>query len=175
VSDVPFLCQECIDQEAKTIWATREAEHNALYPPLAAMTQQQSDIWYDEHRKLEASFSCDRKIYEMELRTTTRPSNVCSALQYSEEEKAFATELDSLSLALMSSNTGPISETQPPARKRISLPNDASEQIHWGLNSLTIDRGSCGPEFTAAQPSNGISPMQAMSEEELWGRPRERK
>jgi hypothetical protein len=175
VSDVPFLCKECIDHEAKTIWATREAEHNALYPPLSAMTQEQSDVWYDEHRKLEASFSRDRKIYETELRSTTRPSNVCSALQYSEEERAFATELDSLSLALMSSNTSAISESQPPPRKRISLPNDASEQIHWGLNSLTIDRGSCGPEFTAAQPSNGISPMQAVSEEELWGRPRERK
>ncbi|KAK7187769.1 hypothetical protein DPSP01_010819 [Paraphaeosphaeria sporulosa] len=175
VSDVPFFCQECVEQEAKTIWATREAEHNALYPSLADMTKEQSDIWYDEHRKLEASFTRDRKIYEMELRSTTRPSNVCSALQYSEEEKAFAAELDSLSLAMMSSNTSAISETQSPPRKRIGLPNDASEQIHWGLNSLTIDRGSCGPEFTAAQPSNGISPLQAMSEEELWGRPRERK
>ncbi|KAL1594361.1 hypothetical protein SLS60_010121 [Paraconiothyrium brasiliense] len=175
VSDVPFFCQECVEQEAKVIWATREAEHNALYPPLAEMTKEQSDIWYDEHRKLEASFTRDRKIYEMELRSTTRPSNICSALQYSEEEKAFAAELNSLSLAMMSSNTSTVTETYSPTRKRVGLPNDASEQIHWGLNSLTIDRGSCGPEFTAAQPANGISPMQAMSEEELWKRPRDRK
>lgn len=175
VSDVPFFCQECVEQEAKIIWAAREAEHNAAYPPLTEMTKEQSDIWYDEHRKLEASFTRDRKIYEIELRSTTRPSNVCSALQYSEEEKAFAAELDSLSLALMSSHTSTNTESQSPARKRIGLPNDASEQIHWSLNSLAIDRGSCGPEFTAAQPSNRISPMQTLSEEELWRRPRERK
>ncbi|KAF1976242.1 hypothetical protein BU23DRAFT_43877 [Bimuria novae-zelandiae CBS 107.79] len=174
VSNVPFLCQECVEQEAKSIWAAREAEHNALYPPLAAMTKEQYDLWYDERRKLEASFARDRKIYEMELRSTTRPSNVCSALQYSEEEKAFAEELDSLSFAMMSSNAS-TAAGQSPARSRRSLPNDASEQIHWGLSSLTIDRGSCGPEFTANQPSNVRPAMQALSEEELWRRPRERK
>ena len=175
ISNVPFFCQECVEQEAKTIWATREAEHNALHPPLAEMTNEQYALWYDEHRKLEAAFTCDRKLYEMELRATTRPSNVCSALQYSEEEKAFAAELDSLSLAIMSSNSNITTETGSPVRTRRSLPGDASEQIHWGLNSLTIDRGSCGPEFTANRPSSGVSPMQNMSEEDLWGRPRERK
>lgn len=174
VSDVAFFCQECVEQEANAIWAMREKEHNALYPPLAEMTKEQSDVWYDEHRKLEASFVRDRRIYETELRSTTRPSNVCSALQYSEEEKAFAEELDSLTLAMMPSNVSANQETHSPTRKRMSLPTDASEQIHWGLNSLTIDRGSCGPEFTAGQSPNGISSMQNLSEEELWGRPHER-
>lgn len=175
VSNVPFLCQECAEQEAKTIWATREAEHNALYPRLADMTNEQYVLWYEEHRKLEAAFERDRKLYEMELRSTTRSSNVCSALQYSEAEKAFAAELDSLSLVMMSSNSSIATETDAPVRARRNLPNDASEQIHWGLNSLTIDRGSCGPEFTANQPTNGVSPMQAMNDEDIWGRPRERK
>lgn len=175
VSDVPFLCQECVEQEAKNIWAAREAEHNAMFPPLAEMTKEQYDIWYDEHRKLEAAFTRDRTIYGMELRSTRRLSNICSAMQYDEEEKAFAAELDSLSLALMSSNTSTATESQSPLRTRRSLPNDASEQIHWSLNSLAIDRGSCGPEFTASRPASNVSPLQGLSEEELWGRPRERK
>ena len=175
VSDIAFLCQECVDQEAKNIWAAREVEHNAMFPPMADMTKEQYNTWYDEHRKLEAAFTRDRRIYEMELRTTRRPSNICSALQYDEEEKAFAAELDSLSLALMSSNTSTASETQSPGRTRRSLPNDASEQIHWGLNSLAIDRGSCGPEFAASGPTSSVSPLPGVSEEELWGRPRERK
>lgn len=172
VSDVPFLCQECLEHEASTIWAARESEHNALFPPLAEMNAEQYDRWYDEHRKLEAGFTCDRRIYEMEVRATTRPSNVCSVRQYDEEERAFAAELNALSLAMMTSSTGATAtaETQTPTRVRRSLPNDAEEQIHWGLNALAIDRGSCGSEFSVAMP-----PRQGLSEEELWGRPRERK
>ncbi|KAJ4288623.1 hypothetical protein N0V90_011860 [Kalmusia sp. IMI 367209] len=172
VSSVPFFCQECVEQEAKNIWQSREAQHNASHPPFNEMTKDQYDIWYDERRKLEAAFTRDRKIYEMELKSNTRPSNICSALQISEEEKAFAAEIDSLSLAMMSSNSTATTETQSPARQRVSLPNDASEQIHWGLNSLSIDRGSCGVEYSATQPSNSVSPMQAMSDTDLWGRPR---
>lgn len=138
------------------------------------MTQEQYDIWYDERRKLEAAFTRDRKIYELELKASTRPTNVCSALQYSEEERTFAAELDSLSFA-MSSNTSITTDAHSPVRPRRSLPNDASEQIHWGLNALTIDRGSCGPEFAATQSSTTASPMQTLSEEDAWGRPRERK
>jgi hypothetical protein len=174
-SNVPFYCHECYEQEANNIWIQREAQHNSAYPPMDRMTKEQYDRWYDEHRQLEALYSKDRKIYQLELKSSTRPSNFCSAIEASQEEKDFAAELDSLSLRLCPSNNSIIE--LPPARvTRISLPNDASEQLHWGLNALALDRGSCGIEYSASQPSsNGGVAMTGRSEQDdLWRKPRER-
>lgn len=163
-SSIPFFCRECVDKEAATIWENREAEHNALYPPIEQMTKDQYETWYDEHRRLEARFTQDRRAYEVQVKTNTRPSNICYALELSKEEADFAAEMDALSLSLMSndSTTGVIN---PQPRPRVSLPCDAAEQLHWDLNSLTIDRGSCGVEYTAGQPGQ---PIATRTEEQLW-------
>ena len=185
MSSVPFFCQDCVDREANSIWNAREVQHNALYPPLDQMSKDQYDLWYDERRKLEARFARDRDLYIADLKARTRPTNTCSALQLSDEEKQFAAELDSLSLAMISTSStatnlpsvslsaNPTLQPSPP-RKRISLPSDTSEQIHWSLNALALDRGSCGVEYSASQPANHTPPMGATSEEDLWRRPRER-
>jgi hypothetical protein len=170
-SESPFYCQECVDNEAAKIREVREAEHNALYPPMDQMTKDQYERWYEEHCELEAQFTRDRKIYQSEIKMKTRPSNICSALEMSKEEMDFAAELDSLSL-MMSSTDSTTDRTQSQHRHRVSLPNDASEQLHWGLNSLAIDRGSCGVEYTTGQP---VQNMRTMSEEELWQRARSKK
>ena len=135
------------------------------------MTKAQYESWYDERCQLEAHFTRDRKIYQTEMRMKTRPSNVCSALEMSKEEMDFAAELDSLSL-MMASTDSKTDHTPNQHRHRVSLPNDASEQLHWGLNSLAIDRGSCGVEYTTGQP---VQNMRTMSEEELWQRARSKK
>ncbi|KAF1831665.1 hypothetical protein BDW02DRAFT_40325 [Decorospora gaudefroyi] len=175
VIDTAFLCNQCIQGESEKIWQERQAQHNATYPPMEQMTQQQYDQWYTEHRQLEADFSRDQRAYELELQTKTRPSNICSALEASKEETEFATELDSLSLSMMTSNA---SITPEQNRSRVSLPFDASEQLHWDLNTLALDRGSCSIECSAsssssaAQQSQNVSSARPLNAEELWMKPR---
>jgi hypothetical protein len=140
------------------------------------MTREQYDQWYVEHRQLEAEFSRDQRVYEMELKEKTRPSNICSAMEASSEEMEFATELDSLSLSLMASNTSTAdqNQNQPPNRSRVSLATDASEQLHWGLNGLALDRGACGIEYSASQSASGVSSARQADAEDLWRQPRGR-
>jgi hypothetical protein len=165
-----FICYECVEAEATKIWKDRKAQHIASYPPMAQMTKEQYDQYYLEHRQLEAEYARDRRAYELELKAKTRPSNTCSALEASKEENEFATELDSLSLSLMGSNDNIADQSpfQPQARARVSLPTDASEQLHWDLNTLALDRGACGVEYS---PSNATT-AQGRPQEELWGKPR---
>ncbi|CAO2652485.1 Nn.00g007680.m01.CDS01 [Neocucurbitaria sp. VM-36] len=168
-----FICNECIQAEATKIWEERKAQHNATYPSIDQMTKEQYDQYYEERRQLEAEFTRDRKGYEMELRAKMRPSNICSANEASKEEMDFAAEIDSLSLSMMASNASAV-DHQPQTRGRISLPNDASEQLHWDLNTLALERGSCGIEYTATQPDNGVPAMRRMNDDELWRKPRDR-
>lgn len=172
--EAAFICHECIQAEAAKIWEERQAQHNALYPPIEQMSQEQYDQWYAEHRQLEADFSRDQQVYEMELKAKTRPSNICSAMEASKEEMEFANELDSLSLSLMASNTS-ISDPAPlqiQNRTRTSLATDPEEQLHWDLNTLALDRGSCGIEYSASQPNNGVKSPRQLDVEELWRKPR---
>ncbi|KAF2715666.1 hypothetical protein K504DRAFT_351505, partial [Pleomassaria siparia CBS 279.74] len=172
ISDVPFYCHECFEKEAANIWTSRELEHNAAYPPMDQMTTEQYNQWYDEHRQLETQYSRDRKVYQLELQAKTRPSHFCSATEeISEEEKHFAAELDSLSLALSPSNDSIVNMSQA-RTNRVNLPNDESEQLHWGLNALALDRGSCGVEYSASQPSNRIPTIMSAIEEDIWQKPR---
>jgi hypothetical protein len=174
IVDTAFICHECIQGEAVRIWEERQAQHNATYPPMEHMTHQQYDQWYAEHRQLEADFSYDQRVYELELRAKTRPSNICSALEASKEETEFASEIDSLSLSLIGSNTSQVGQEQDyvRGRNRVSLATDASEQLHWGLNTLTIDRGACGIEYSPSKPANGVAGGREPDAEELWRKPR---
>lgn len=176
VIDAAFICNECIQAEASSIWKNQEAQHNAQYPPMKHMTQEQYDRWYAEHRQLEAAFSRDHSMYLMELRAKRRPSNICSALEASKEEMEFATELDSLSLSLMTSNdeSSQLHHYQSHTRSRMSLPNDASEQLHWNLNLLDLDRGACSVEYSTSQAEPSISPVPGLDPRELWAKPRDR-
>jgi hypothetical protein len=173
-SDPAFICNECVQAEAIKIWEERKARHNASYPAMEQMTKDQYDQFYLEHRQLEAEYARDRKLYELELKKKTRPSNICSVQEASKEEMEFATELESLSLSLMASNSSAanINPFEQQARGRVSLPTDASEQLHWNLNTLALERGSCGVEYSAASSPNGTPTMRRTSEEELWGKPR---
>ncbi|KAF3041149.1 hypothetical protein E8E12_008913 [Didymella heteroderae] len=167
-----FVCNECVQKEAIDIWEQRKAQHSASYPPLDQMTKEQYDTFFEERRLLEAEFAREHKLYEMELIAKLRPSNICSAQEASKEETEFAAELDSLSLAIM--NTGEGAEHQfAQSRGRSSLPSDPSEQLHWTLNSLALDRGACGIEYSPSQSSNHIPSLRQMDEEELWKKPRE--
>lgn len=168
-----FYCHECVEKEASNIWIARESEHNALYPQLSYMSKEQYEQWYDEHRQLEAQFSKDRKIYELNLKSNTRPSNTCTALQASSEEMDFASELDSLTLAMGSTKTSP-APSIPLRENRMNLPTDMSEQLHWSLNSLSLDRGSCGVEYSPTlnptRPTHRI-----MEDDDIWGKVRGRR
>lgn len=172
--EAAFICHECIQAEAARIWEERQAQHNALYPPIEQMSPEQYDQWYAEHRQLEAEFSRDQRVYETDLKAKTRPSNICSAMEASKEEMEFANELDSLSLSLMASNTSTADHAPLHAqnRTRTSLATDPEEQLHWHLNTLALDRGSCGIEYSASQSNNGVSSSQQLDMEELWRKPR---
>ncbi|KAF1914751.1 hypothetical protein BDU57DRAFT_519921 [Ampelomyces quisqualis] len=174
VSSSAFYCNECVQAEAVKIWEERKAQHYASYPPMEQMTKEHYDQFYREHRQLETEYARDRKVYEMELKAKTQPSNVCSALEGSKEENEFATELESLSLSLKASNddTVNLGRLQPQARNRVNLPNDASEQLHWDLNTLALERGSCGVEYSATQTPNGEPVLQRVSDEQIWRKPR---
>ncbi|KAF2641916.1 hypothetical protein P280DRAFT_449238 [Massarina eburnea CBS 473.64] len=165
ISQIPFYCNECVENECANIWNAREANHNALYPSMGQMTREQYNMWYDERRQLEKELAKDRTTYELQLRANTRSTNVSSALEMSKEQADFANELDSLSLSLMTSNEDTGNYEQAQHRHRISLPNDASEQLHWGLNSLALDRGSCGVEYSGTQ---SVQPLRTMTKEEIW-------
>lgn len=171
---LPFYCHECVEKEASRIWSEREAQHNASYPPIDQMTKPQYEQWYDEYRQVESQFAKDRGTYELELRIKTRPSNMCSVLELSKEEIDFAAELDSLSLALIPSNDIVVGQHRTSRTSRTSLPYDASEQLHWDLNALSLERGSCGVEYSVNQPTNGPSLIRPLDEEELWRKPRSR-
>ncbi|KAF2120094.1 hypothetical protein BDV96DRAFT_485721 [Lophiotrema nucula] len=172
-SRVPFYCHECVHQQAGQIWLERENQHNAMYPSIDQMSKAQYDRWYDEHRQLEAQFTKDRAIYEHELIASSRHSNACSASEASQEEVSFAAELDALTIAMESPNTSAIYARSHPARiNRFNLPCDPSEQLHWDLNSLTLDRGSCGLEYSAHQPSSRVSKTTTLLDEDTWHKPR---
>ena len=168
-----FVCNECIQKEAIDVWEQRKAQHGASYPPIDQMSKEQYDLFFEERRALEAEFVHDHRIYEMQLKASLRPSNICSAQEASKEETEFAAELDSLSLAMMTSGEREAQHHLAQTRGRSSLPSDASEQLHWTLNSLALDRGSCGIEYSTSQLTNGLSTMRQMNEEELWKKPRE--
>ncbi|KAL1598358.1 hypothetical protein SLS59_007042 [Nothophoma quercina] len=168
-----FVCNECIQKEATDIWEQRKAQHSASYPALDQMSKEQYDLFFEERRALEAEFAREHKLYELELKANMRPSNICSAQEASKEETEFAAELDSLSLAMMASGDGAAQPHLVHTRGRSSLPSDASEQLHWTLNSLALDRGACGIEYSTSQPANGIPTLRQMNEEELWKKPRE--
>jgi hypothetical protein len=160
--------------EAIKIWEERKAQHNASYPAMEQMTKEQYDQFYLEHRQLEAEYARDRKLYELGLKTHTRPSNICSVQEVSKEEMEFATELDSLSLSLMASNNSATNTNlfEQQARGRVSLPTDASEQLHWNLNTLALERGSCGVEYSVSSSPIGTPALRCTPEDELWGKPR---
>ena len=166
-----FYCDICVSEQGQKIWVEREAQHNAQYPPVHQMTKDQYDQWYIEHRRLEAEFERDRDIYEMELRASTRSSNTCLQLELTQDEMDFTSELDSLSIA-MSSGEASTSHNQS-RNNRISLPTDSSEQLHWSLNTLSLDRGSCAVEYTGNNQTQVQSPGTAMNKDELWARPRD--
>ena len=172
--DSTFICNECAQAEATEIWETRKAQHDGTYPPTTQMSKEQYIKYYDEHRQLQAEFEHDRRNYELELRSRMRPSNICSAQEASQEDQEFAAELDSLSLSLMASNTTANNQRQPQmqGRGRSSIPSDASEQLHWNLNALALDRGSCGIEYMASPPATNVSQRQCTDKEELWNKPR---
>ncbi|KAI8932760.1 hypothetical protein NX059_010249 [Plenodomus lindquistii] len=176
VIDIAFACNECIQAEASKIWEVRESQHNSCYPPMDQMTKEQYDQWYAEHRQLEAEFSRDHNVYLMELKAKTRPSNICSAIEASKEEMDFATELDTLSLSMMGSSNHTSHQVQlpPSTRSRTSLPTDASEQLHWNLKSLALDRGACSVEFSASQASTGMPAVQGVDPDDVWRKPRDR-
>jgi hypothetical protein len=172
ITGAAFICNECVQSEALDIWEQRKTQHSALYPPISQMSKEQYDQFFLERQQLEAETARDRKLYEMELTTRMRPSNICSALEASKEEQEFATELDSLSLAMMgSSNGGGV--TTAHHRNRSTLPSDSSEQLHWGLNSLALERGSCGVEYSASRPDSNEPALRRLNEDELWRKPRE--
>ena len=160
-----FVCNECIQREAIDVWEQRKAQHGASYPSINEMTKQQYDLFFEERRALEAEFAREHKLYELQLKANLRPSNICSAQEASKEETEFAAELDSLSLAMMASGDGA-------ARDFLAHMVDASEQLHWTLNSLALDRGACGIEYSTQTP-NVLSSLRQMNEEELWKKPRE--
>lgn len=153
----PFYCQECLDLEISRIWADREAQHNALYPPRSEMTKEQFTIWADEHQQLEWNFREECDNYVLQMKATLRPSNVCSLTEMSDADREFASQLDSLALSMCTSNSS-ISSLPPVQDHRRSLPTDASEQLHWHLKALALEeRGSCGVEYTA-NPGGGEYP-----------------
>lgn len=166
-----FVCNECIQTEAIDIWEQRKAQHGASYPPMDQMSKQQYDLFFEERRILEAEFAREHKLYEMELTVSMRPSNICSAQEASKEETEFAAELDSLTLAMMNSGEG-TEHHLAQTRGRSSLPSDPSEQLHWTLNSLALDRGACGIEYSP-QSSNQLPSLRQMDEDQLWKKPRE--
>jgi len=174
--DAAFVCNECIQAETSRIWESQEANHNAQYPSMDQMTKEQYDRWYTEHRQLETTFSRNHRIYMKELHEKMRPSNICSALEASKEEMEFATELDSLSLSTMMSNdeSSRSDHCQSHNRSRTSLPNDASEQLHWNLSTLDLDRGACSVEYSASQAKPSISTVQSLDPRLLWIKPRDR-
>jgi hypothetical protein len=134
------------------------------------MANDQYETWYAERRQLEARFVKDRKQYELELKASSRPAHACSALEASQDEVSLAADVDSLSLAMASFNpttTPSHPQTRP---NRISLPTDSSEQLHWGLNALSIDRGSCGVEYAGNQSSSRMSAGMVPEHDELWGK-----
>ena len=158
---VPFYCHECVEKESASTWKAREANHNANHPEISRMTPTEYSTWYSEHSRLQTEHARDRKAYEIQLRASTRPSNISSALEMSKEEAEFASELDSLSISLMNSREGTSNYVQTQQhRHRFNLPNDASEQLHWGLNSLALDRGSCGIEYSGGQSVQRIRTMR---------------
>ncbi|KAF2650320.1 hypothetical protein K491DRAFT_141328 [Lophiostoma macrostomum CBS 122681] len=167
-SDPPFYCHECVEKHASQIWVEREAQHDALYPLRQQMTDDQYEMWYVERRQLEARFEKDRKQYELELKATSRPAHVCSALEASQDEVSLAAEVDSLSLAMSSSNPTTTLDHPQPRPNRINLPNDSSEQLHWGLNALSIDRGSCGVEYSNNQSSSLPSAGMVTEDVNFW-------
>ncbi|KAH8728078.1 hypothetical protein GQ44DRAFT_610279 [Phaeosphaeriaceae sp. PMI808] len=168
ISGPAFICNECMQSEALHIWEDRKAQHNASYPAIEQMSKEQYDQWYLEHKQLETEYARDRISYESELRMNTRPSNICSALEVSNDDVEFATELESLSLSFMGPNKGGPTHTQLQyARGRVSLPNDASEQLHWDLNALTLSRGSCGAEYSASGSPNNVPSLHHATEDEL--------
>ncbi|PVH96890.1 hypothetical protein DM02DRAFT_534280 [Periconia macrospinosa] len=174
ISPIPFYCQECVDREAARIWDTRSAELNSQYPPMNNMTADEYNRWYEEHQTLQAQYTVDRAAYELQQRVESRPTNICSALEMSKEEEAFARELDGLSLSLMASSSSTSTPLPSTITTRITLPSDASEQLHWGLNSLAIDRGSCGVEYSTSTSSpvqTSLRQQQVGAEEDAW-RPR---
>lgn len=168
-----FVCNECMQKEAIDIWEQRKAQHGASYPSVDQMSKEQYDAFFEERRGLEAEFAREHKLYELQLKANMRPSNICSAQEASKEESEFAAELDSLSLAMLGSGdeAGQSHFAQP--RARSSLPSDASEQLHWTLDSLALDRGACGIEYSTTQASNSVPSLRQMSDEELWRKPRE--
>jgi hypothetical protein len=173
VAGSAFFCNECFEADATKIWEERKKQHNAAYPPLDQMGKDLYNQYYREHRQLEADYARDRKMYEIELKSTSRPSNRCAALEVTDDEMEFATELDTLSLSLMASNDDIRGQAQVQARPRVSLPNDASEQLHWDLDTLTLDRGLCGIEYSS-QPNNGMPPLRQLDEDDMWRKPRDR-
>ena len=173
VAGSAFFCNECFEVEATKIWEERKIQHDAAYPPMDHMDKGLYDQYYREHRQLEADYARDRKMYEVELRSTSRPSNMCSTVEATQDEVEFATELDTLSLSLMASNGDLRGQAEVQPRPRVSLPNDASEQLHWNLDTLALDRGLCGIEYSS-QPSNVMPPLRQLNEDEMWRKPRDR-
>ncbi len=168
-----FVCNECMQKEAIDIWEQRKAQHGALYPPIDQMSSEQYNLFFEERRRLESNFAREHKLYELEIKASMRPSNICSAQEASKEETEFAADLDSLSLAMMASGDGATQSYFAQPRDRSSLPSDASEQLHWTLNTLALGRGACGIEYSTIRSSQDMSVLHQASEEELWRRPRE--
>jgi hypothetical protein len=170
-SNLPFYCHVCIENQASDVWSAQRTQYYQQYPSPDQMTGPQFDQWYEGLRQLELRFQQDRQAHELKLRAGSRPSNVTSVLEATEEEMDVTAEIESLCLDIGSANEGNGSGYQPKHRgQHVSLPTDAEEQLHWQLNALALDRGSCSVDYS--QSSSTSSQARMMSEEELWKKPR---
>jgi hypothetical protein len=140
VSEVPFYCHTCLEKEAAKMWSSCESELQSAYPPLERMTKDVFDSYYDNRRRVEGQFARERHGYERDIASRSRPTIACDPLGASKGEEHIAAVMEQLSLSMVASKN---TICPPPIahNKRVNLPTDASERLHFDLNALNLDCG----------------------------------
>jgi hypothetical protein len=136
-----FYCKDCEEQSSKKYKRDLESKYQAIYcsPEYMLMSKDQQEeiaiAHYQERLHYDSMFE-EAKRQEM---ACTRECIACPILEPKGEAVNMAMDLDSLSISQTEeSRTSSASPPQMPTTRRIDLPTDPSQQLHFQLNGLSL-------------------------------------
>ncbi|KAF2497277.1 hypothetical protein BU16DRAFT_432485, partial [Lophium mytilinum] len=129
----PFYCQDCVNVQNDKVWKETQAQHDAAYPPISGMSQEQYNQWYDEDRQLRTLHTANLANYVAQLRTQCIETESCGGPDLTPEDLELAAGLDTLGLSAQSSHQ----ELSNLAHQQRNLPGDTAEQLHWAFGQLS--------------------------------------
>lgn len=134
---LPFYCQECLDQQYQASREELEIGVRSMYREYEDISWEEYEVWFNAKAASLEQFEQSWQAYLRGVRSETRPSHIASAQETEPEETDLAASFGSITL----DRELPVVDSRHSMSlkgKRVSLPTDPPEQLHFNLELLSI-------------------------------------